>query len=179
MGELFLLGEGGTTPELDTLRMDGGEEGTLGGPLNEELCPVGAVDHILGWVGLVVPENADLVTAVQGELITGVSIGHPGAKVLLLLERLQLGSMVFLLNATFPTISLNIHELVDGKSVLLIERDTVQLLDSGQGLFGRLELNKGESKNNNHNLVNHLIPLNEVVLRSILLVRTLQTCPCR
>jgi hypothetical protein len=144
--ELFLLGEGRAAPKLDTLRVDGGKEGTLGGPLDEKLCPVSAIDDVLWWVGLVVPEHADLVVPVEGELITSVGISHPRAQVLLLLERLELGSVVFLLDASLTTIALNIHQLVHSQGVLLIERNTVQLLDGGEGLFGGLVFNKGESR---------------------------------
>jgi hypothetical protein len=114
MRELLLLGEGGTAPKLDTLGVDGGKEGSLGGPLDEKLGPVKAVDDILWWVGLVVPEHTNLVVAVQGELITGVGISHPRAQVLLLLERLHSGGLVLLIDATFATIALNIHQLVHG-----------------------------------------------------------------
>lgn len=158
VGELFLLGEGGTTPKLDTLGVDGGEEGTLGGPLDEELCPVCAVDDVLWRVRLVVPEHTDLIVAVKGELITGAAISHPRAQVLLLLERLNLGLDVFILNATFTTIALDIHQLVHGKGVLLVEGDTVQLLDGGDGLFGSLVLNESESIYHNNPISVKIVP---------------------
>lgn len=77
MGELLLLREGGTTPKLDTLGVDGGEVGTLGGPLDEKLSPVRAVDDVLRGVALVVPEHTDLVATVKGELVTGVGVAQP------------------------------------------------------------------------------------------------------
>lgn len=144
--ELFLFGEGGTTPELDALRVNGGKIGTLGGPLDEKLCPVSAIDNVLWVVALVVPVDTDLVAPVEGELVAGVGIGHPGAQVLLLLERLNLGGLVFLLNASLAAIPLDIHQLVDGQGVLLVKGNTMQLLDGSKGLFGGLVFNKGESK---------------------------------
>jgi hypothetical protein len=145
VGELLLLGEGLASPELDTLGVDGGEEGSLGGPLNEKLCPVGAVHNILWGVGLVVPEDANLVGAVEGELIAGFFVSHPRAQVLLLLVRFQGGGLVFFVDPTFATITLNIHQLVHGQGVLLIERNAVQLLDGGHSLLGGFVLHKGKS----------------------------------
>jgi hypothetical protein len=142
--ELLLLGEGGTAPKLDSLGVDGGKEGSLGGPLDEKLGPVKAIDNVLWWVGLVVPEHTNLVVAVQGELITGVGISHPRAQVLLLLERLHNGGLVLLIDATFATIALNIHQLVHGQSVLLIEGNAVELLDGSHCLLGGLVFDKGE-----------------------------------
>jgi hypothetical protein len=147
VGELLLLREGLASPELDTLGVNGSEEGSLGGPLDEKLCPVSAIHDILWGIGLVVPEDADLVVAVKGELITGLLVSHPRAQVLLLLERFQSGGLVFLIDPTFATITLNIHQLVHGECVLLIERDTVQLLDGGHGLLGGFVFHEGKSAN--------------------------------
>ena len=145
MRELLLLRERGTTPQLHTLGVNRGKEGTLGGPLYKKLCPVGTVDHILWGVGLVVPEHAHLVIPVERKLITGVGISHPRAQVLLLLERLDMGRLVILLNAALATIALDIHQLVHGEGVLLVQGNAVQLLDGGDGLFGGLVLDEGES----------------------------------
>jgi hypothetical protein len=142
--ELLLLGEGLAAPKLDTLGVDGGKECTLGGPLNEKLCPVSAIHDILWWVCLVVPEHANLVATVKGELITGVAISHPRAQVLLLLERFRSDWLVFFIDTTFTTITLDIHQLVDSHNVLLIERDAVQLLDGGNCHFRGFIFHKSE-----------------------------------
>jgi hypothetical protein len=54
--------------------------------------------------------------------------------------------MILLLNASLATIALNIHKLVDGQGVLLVEGNAVQLLDGGECLLGSLVFNKGESR---------------------------------
>lgn len=65
---------------------------------------------------------------------------------LLLLEGFDGGGLVFLVDASFPAITIDIHQLVNGESVLLIEGYTVQLLDGSDGLFGGLVLNEGETE---------------------------------
>jgi hypothetical protein len=112
--------------------------------LDKELGPVQTIDDVLWGVGLVVPEHTDLVVAVEDKLITGVGISHPRAQVLLLLERLHHGGLVFLIDATFATIALNIHQLVHGQSVLLIEGNSVELLNGSDCLFGGLVFDEGE-----------------------------------
>jgi hypothetical protein len=145
VGELLLLGEGLASPELDTLGVDGGEEGSLGRPLDEKLCPVSAIHDILWGVGLVVPEDADLIVTVEGELIPGLVVSHPRAQVLLLLERFQSGGLVFFVDSTFATITLDIHQLVHGEGVFLIERNAVQLLHGGHSLLGGFVFDERES----------------------------------
>lgn len=143
--ELLLLRESRATPELNTLRVDRGEVGTLGGPLDEQLRPVGTIDNILGRVVLVVPEDADLVAAVEGELVTSVGVGEPRAEVLLLLKGFDSGGLVFLVDTSFTTVAVNIHQFVDSESVLLVEGDTVQGLHGSDGLFGSLIFDEGET----------------------------------
>ena len=75
--ELLLFREGRPTPELNTLWVNGGEVGTAGGPLYEQLCPVGPIDDIFWGVALVVPEHSDLVTPEKGKLVTSVGIRQP------------------------------------------------------------------------------------------------------
>jgi hypothetical protein len=144
VGELLLLGKCLATPKLDTLGVDGGKEGTLGGPLDEELCPVRAFHDILWRVRLVVPEDADVVTTVEGKLVAGAGISHPRAQVRLLLERFQGGCLVFFIDATFATITFDIHQLVHGHNVLLIKGDTVQLLDGCDCLLRGFVFHKRE-----------------------------------
>lgn len=145
MGELLLFRERRATPELNTLGVDGGEESTLGRPLYEQLCPVGTVDHILGLVVLVIPENTDLLAPEKGELVASVGVAQPRAQVLLLLERLDGWRLVLLFDTSFTAIAIDIHQLVHGKGVLLVQGDTVELLNGGDGLFGRLVLDEGKT----------------------------------
>lgn len=109
MGELLLFRESGTTPELNTLRMNGCEVSPLGRPLDKKLRPVRTVDDILGRMVLVVPENANLVSTVKGKLITRVGVCKPRAEMLLLLERLDGGGLVLFVNAPFATVAFDIH----------------------------------------------------------------------
>jgi hypothetical protein len=76
--------------------------------------------------------------------------------VLLLLERLNGRRLVLLIDTTFPTIAFDIHQLVHGESVLLVEGDTVQLLDGSDGLFGGFILDEGESAKDEKNEINDL-----------------------
>lgn len=64
---------------------------------------------------------------------------------LLLGEVLDLGRLVGLVDATFSAVALDIGELVNAESVLLVEGGEVELASSGGSLGGRGVLDKGES----------------------------------
>lgn len=144
--ELLLFREGRPTPELNTLWVNGGEVGTAGGPLYEQLCPVGPIDDIFWGVALVVPEHSDLVTPEKGKLVTSAGIRQPRAQVFLLLEGLDRWSLVLFIDTSLTAIAVDIHQFVHGQGVLLIQGGTVQVLDCGDGLFGGLILDEGKSK---------------------------------
>jgi hypothetical protein len=65
--------------------------------------------------------------------------------VLLLSERLVCRLDVLLLDLALATEVLNIRELVDIDSVLLVEREAAELLAGGEGLFRGLIFDKGVS----------------------------------
>jgi hypothetical protein len=104
---------------------------------------VSAVDNRVRLIVSLVPENANAVAAVHDKLVAAVVVTQPPAQVLLLLERLNLGGRVVLVDAALATEALDIGKLVDGHGVLLVQRGAVQGLDSGLSLCGRLVLDEG------------------------------------
>jgi hypothetical protein len=110
------------------------EESTLGRPLYERFCPSLPVYDGLGLILLLVPEDTDVLGTVHDELVTALVVAQPPAQVLLLLEWRNLGLLVVLVDAALSSIALNVGELVDGDSVLLVERGSVQGFAGGDGL---------------------------------------------
>jgi hypothetical protein len=49
--------------------VDGGKVSAERRPLNKSLCPERSLDNVLGLVLLVVPVDADVITAVRDELV--------------------------------------------------------------------------------------------------------------
>lgn len=98
-----------------------------------------AVDNVLGLVLFVVPKHTDRVSPVHDELISAAArgVGHEGAEVLLFLERLDGGGSVLLIDATLTAIAVDVGQLVDAQSVLLVERGVVELAHGCGGLGGR------------------------------------------
>jgi hypothetical protein len=136
---------GGSTPQLHTLGVNRGEVSSQRGPLHERLGPVYAVDNLLGGLLLLVPEHTNAVATEHDHLVAGVGLLQPGAEVLLLSERLVCRLDVLLLDLALATEVLNIRELVDIDSVLLVEREAAELLAGGEGLFRGLIFDKGVS----------------------------------
>ena len=147
MGETPLPGPRGTTPKLNTLGVDGGEVGTEGRPLHKGLGPVLTVDNVLGGILLVVPENTNSLSPEHNELISAAAagVGHEGAEVLLLLELLDLGRSVLVIDTALAAIAVDIGKLVDAEGVLLVEGDEVELSAGGSSLGGGRVLDEGES----------------------------------
>lgn len=106
-----------------------------------------SVDNGLGRVILHVPVHAHLVSAVESKLIPSSGIRQPPAQMLLLLEGLDVGWLVFLVDPSFTAIAVDIRQLVDGDCVFLVERDTVQMLHCSHGLLGSVIFNKSKSNN--------------------------------
>lgn len=125
--------------------MDGGEVATFGRPLYEQLRPVGTVDHILWGVALVVPEHPDLVAPEEGELVTSTGVRQPRAQMLLLLERFDMRWFVLFIDTSLTAIAIDIHQFVNGKGVLLIQRNIVEVFDGGDGLLGGLVLDESKT----------------------------------
>jgi hypothetical protein len=107
--------------------------------------------HDVLWVVLLpVPKDPDMVAPVHDELIPGVDtvrvISNPPSQVLLLREWVNARRTILLLDATFPSVTINIGELVDGDGVLLVEGSAVEGFGGGDGLLGRLIFHKGEAR---------------------------------
>lgn len=64
---------------------------------------------------------------------------------LLLGELVDVRGLVVLVDTAFSSISLDVGELVDAESVLLVEGGEVELASSGSSLSGRGVFDKGES----------------------------------
>jgi hypothetical protein len=115
--------------------------------LDECLGPAQSIDNHLGCVSLVVPEDANALTAEHNHLVTSTSgrVGQPGAKVLLLDKVLDLGSVELLGNSTLSAKAIDVGKLVDSHGVLLVESDPIELLHCC-GSFSRSRVfNKGKS----------------------------------
>lgn len=130
------------TPKLNTLCVNRSQKRPLRRPLHKGFCPVQAVNALFRCLLLPVVEHANIVATEQDHLVTGVDVVEPRTKVLLLLERLDLGLGVLVLDAALTAKVLNVGELVDVDGVLLIERDAVESLTGGDGNIGGVELNK-------------------------------------
>jgi hypothetical protein len=94
-------------------------------PSYEEVGPVVAVNHLLRRIIPLIPENAHPVTAVHNHLVSCFRVAKPRTQVFLLVKGFDLRRHVLLLNSTFPSIAVNIRELVDSDGVLLVQRGAV------------------------------------------------------
>lgn len=106
------------------------------------------VDNVLGLILFVVPENTNRLSPEHDELIsTAVAgVGHEVAEVLLLLELLDLGRSVLVIDTALAAIAVDIGKLVDAKDVLLVEGHEVELSAGGSSLGGVGVLDEGESR---------------------------------
>jgi hypothetical protein len=143
MREALLPAPALSTPQLNTLSVDRGKEGSARRPLDERLCPVLAVHNNLRRLLLVVPEDANLLATVHGDLVTAVGLTQPPAQMLGLLKGRNLRCVVLLVDASLLAVTVNVGQLVDGHGVLLVEGGSVELLDGGDGLGGCAVLDKG------------------------------------
>ena len=125
--------------------MSGGKKCSLRRPLHKQLSPVFPVYDGLRRVLLVVPKDTNIVAAEYDELISAIGVTKPGPEVLSFSKRCDFRLNVFIINLSFTAILLNIGQLVDSKGMLLVQGNAVKLLRSGNGLFGCLIFDKGES----------------------------------
>lgn len=136
-----------TSPKLNTLSMYRGQICAERRPLHESFSPAGPIDNILRCVLVVIPEHTDAIAAVHDELVPAATagVGHERPQMLLLLERLDLGRRVLVVNLALPAIVVDIGKLVDAQGVPLVESDQVKLSHSSGGLgFCRI-LDEGEA----------------------------------
>jgi hypothetical protein len=89
--------------------------------------------------GLSVPENANVVSTVHNPLISGLRIGQPATKMLLLNKFFLFWFDIFVVHGR---VLFNIGQSVDSKDMRLIHAVTVQSLYSSDGGFGIFEINK-------------------------------------
>src|SRR4051812_15585148 len=64
---------------------------------------------------------------------------------LLLFERLGVGWLIFLVDAALTPVPINICKLINSESVFLVKGGSVEMLNSGHGLFRCLVLDESES----------------------------------
>lgn len=130
------------TPQLYTLCVHGCEICSLRRPLHERLRPTFTVNNLLWLILFLIPEHSNLLSTVHDHLVSAINVTQPGPQMFLLLERLNFRRAVFLIDAAFTSVTVDIGQFVYGHGMFLVERNSVKLLDSGNSLARLIVFNK-------------------------------------
>lgn len=101
------------------------------------------VHNILRGFFLLIPVDSNAVPFIHYQLISAVGVGQPPAEMFFFRKFFHVRGVILVVDASFPSVSIDIRELIDCEGMLPIERGAMEGFCGGDCLFWRFVLYKG------------------------------------